>query len=274
MNEDNKKEGAAPKTGDPPTMEGAPRRQRLDRYRAELLRWNSQFNLIARTDPGPLLGHLVLGCRESLASLQVAVSAFDPGVAHALGGNAEPAGSPARIVHADIGSGAGLPGLVWHILGEWAIPARTTLYEPRGKRAWFLERCIRLLNLSDVDLQQRRWGESSPRGLGQGAAPTGGTLWLISLQKLHLPEPRLLAGWREETGLEDLPEGDKLLVVRPRRGDEALPADLAHKLQLRPQCQWREGDPIPREHAWRLVSDLAGEDMGLLISYYRRRLPR
>ena len=52
----------------------------------------------------------------------------------------------------DIGSGAGLPGVVVAI----ASPYRVVLVEPRRRRAEFLVTCCTALGLADVTVEQRR----------------------------------------------------------------------------------------------------------------------
>ena len=58
--------------------------------------------------------------------------------------------APAEGLWIDIGSGAGLPGLVAAILR----PEPTVLVEPRRRRADFLERCVARLGLTNVDVRQ------------------------------------------------------------------------------------------------------------------------
>ncbi|URD60196.1 16S rRNA (guanine(527)-N(7))-methyltransferase RsmG [Sphingomonas sp. KRR8] len=54
--------------------------------------------------------------------------------------------------HLDVGSGAGLPGLVLTILSEAPI----TMVEPRRLRAEFLQRCINELDLRHATVQQAK----------------------------------------------------------------------------------------------------------------------
>jgi 16S rRNA (guanine527-N7)-methyltransferase len=56
--------------------------------------------------------------------------------------------APADVRWLDIGSGAGLPGLVLAILGVRSI----TLVEPRRLRTDFLSRCVEKLELSNVEV--------------------------------------------------------------------------------------------------------------------------
>ncbi len=98
----------------------------LFRYYAELKRWNSKMNLIAKdtSDEQILENHFL----DSLTLLPLL-----PEGAHLL----------------DIGTGAGFPGLVCKAAG----PAlRLTLVEPRQKRVSFLRHIVRTLGLKDVHI--------------------------------------------------------------------------------------------------------------------------
>jgi 16S rRNA (guanine527-N7)-methyltransferase len=60
---------------------------------------------------------------------------------------------PAGAVAADIGSGAGLPGLVWALARS---DLKVTLVEPMLRRVRFLEEAVRHLELSNVDIVRAR----------------------------------------------------------------------------------------------------------------------
>lgn len=67
---------------------------------------------------------------------------------------------PATSSLIDVGSGAGLPGLVLAI----ALPdARVTLLEPMARRVEFLEECVRDLGLGNVEVQRGRAEELAGR---------------------------------------------------------------------------------------------------------------
>lgn len=92
---------------------------RIGRYVFELRRWMSRINLVARGDAAILIERHVV---DSLAAVPFL----------------EPLAADARI--ADVGSGAGLPGI------PLAIALRTRrllLVEPRQKRASFLRAAVR-----------------------------------------------------------------------------------------------------------------------------------
>lgn len=101
-------------------------RERLTVYRDELLAWNRRVNLTAVTEPAGVDRRLI---GDALRLLPVV---------DGLG--------PARLV--DVGSGAGLPGLVIKI----ARPAiDVTLIEATGKKVTFLRHAIALLGLEGAE---------------------------------------------------------------------------------------------------------------------------
>lgn len=108
-------------TAEPRTVE------RFALYLSELTRWNRSFNLTAVRDPAQMVTHHLL---DSLVVLP-----------HARG--------PV----ADVGSGAGLPGLAWAIARpELAI----TSVESVGKKVRFQRHVCRQLDLSNVTIEQAR----------------------------------------------------------------------------------------------------------------------
>ena len=97
-------------------------------YLALLQKWNATYNLTAVRDPDEMLVQHLL---DSLAVIP-AVDARVP-LAHA------------RI--ADVGSGAGLPGIPWAIV----FPAATVrLVEPVGKKSAFQRQCQAELGLANL----------------------------------------------------------------------------------------------------------------------------
>ena len=103
-------------------------------YRSEVLRWNESINLVSRRDTEAQLDGLLAQCDDALAAWRRA---------------AKPLGLAADgrdVLYLDLGSGGGLPAVVWHErLVAAAGRLRTVLVEPREKRAWFLERVARQL---------------------------------------------------------------------------------------------------------------------------------
>jgi 16S rRNA (guanine(527)-N(7))-methyltransferase RsmG len=97
----------------------------LSRYLSEVLQWNDVLNLVSRKDPIAACARLLF---ESIELGQV----LDIG--------------RARLV-ADVGSGAGFPGMVWALMHP---DLHMTLIERREKRALFLERTSRALGAGNV----------------------------------------------------------------------------------------------------------------------------
>lgn len=98
---------------------------RVERYVAELLEENHRQNLIARSTEPTIWARHVLDCAQLAA--------------HAR---------PSDRILLDVGSGAGLPGIVLGILGRWYV----MLVEPRRKRADFLKRMATILDLANVQV--------------------------------------------------------------------------------------------------------------------------
>lgn len=141
---------------------------RLLDYLALLAQWNQAYNLTAVRDPQEMVG------RHLLDSLSVV-----PFV---------PAGPLA-----DLGSGAGLPGLVIALARpELAV----TLVESNGKKARFLREAVRQLGLSRVRVvQERAENLAEPGAYGCITARALGTLAQLVQFGGHLlhPEGQLLA---------------------------------------------------------------------------------
>lgn len=123
---------------------------RLLAFASELLRWNARVDLIGPADLETVAARHLL---DSLAPLPVL------------------RGAGVRRL-ADIGSGAGLPGLALAI----AEPAlHVVSIEPRARRAAFQRHVIRRLALDNaVVVAARVAGVAGPGGRGPAAAPGGG----------------------------------------------------------------------------------------------------
>ncbi len=108
------------------------REQRLlERYLEELQRWNRAYNLV-RAGPRELVGRHLL---DSLAGVR-ALRALEP-----------------RASAADVGSGAGFPGLP---LAVFLPETRFTLVERSARRAAFLRNAALLVGLPNVEVLQRQ----------------------------------------------------------------------------------------------------------------------
>lgn len=103
--------------------------RRLLDYLDLLQRWNRTYNLTAVRDPEAMWSHHVL---DSLAAA--------PSVLRHFGGAA-----PARIL--DVGSGGGLPGLVWGVL--WP-DTEIACIDAVGKKAAFIRQAAGALGLTRV----------------------------------------------------------------------------------------------------------------------------
>ena len=154
----------------------------LDDYRREVERWNASINLISRRGSAAQLDRLITQCLDALDQLLEAPAplGFAPG---AKDGSSE-------CAYFDLGSGGGLPGIVWHgRLVRGGSRVRSWLVEPREKRAWFLSRTARLMSPQPAVLHGL-WGEVA----------SCETLMvpqiLISLKALRLDDNEVLAGLR------------------------------------------------------------------------------
>lgn len=105
-------------------------RAALDIYVEELLRWNPQIGLVSKQGTPEVAGRLIAQ----------AVDLWDFAATHI--------DLPPGAHVADVGSGGGLPGLVWKFL---ALDTHLTLIERKTRRAHFLERVIRRLDLTGVE---------------------------------------------------------------------------------------------------------------------------
>ncbi len=185
--------------------------QVLAAYRTEVLRWNTQINLVSRRDTEAQLDALILQCDNALAALQAASAALSAG----------------PLLYCDLGSGGGLPGVVWHArLAAAGRLAATWLVEPRDKRAWFLQRVARQLPKPELQAACARWGDVEADGLG------GAESALVSLKALRLSDPEVLAGLETLHGAATPPR--QVVIARFHPGDAVLTPSLADELRIVP----------------------------------------
>lgn len=111
-----------------------------------LLRWNARLNLTAIRDPERIVR------RHFGESLFAARELFPDGAAGAA------AQHSTRFSLADLGSGAGFPGVPIKL---WAPEVHLTLIESNHKKATFLRELVRTLTLTNIDIQNAR-AESLP----------------------------------------------------------------------------------------------------------------
>ena len=115
-------------------------RGRFEKYLALLVEWNRVHRLIGSSDPGWIVEHVFLDSLLFLRALPHDVGAL-----------------------ADVGSGAGIPGLPIKIV---RFSLRITLIEARQHRISFLKTVIRELRLSGASLVEGRVEEIPENLLG------------------------------------------------------------------------------------------------------------
>jgi hypothetical protein len=179
-------------------------------YRREVLRWNTQINLVSRRDTQEQLDALIEQCDSALSAL----------AAEAPELQAE------RMLYCDLGSGGGLPGVVWHRrLAERSPALQAWLVEPREKRAWFLQRTARFLGDPPFEVACARWNEVV------GPVETAADTCLVSLKALRLTDSEVLAGLETLCGArETFPA--RVVVARFHPGGEVLTPVLADELGI------------------------------------------
>ena len=165
----------------------------LRRYLELLARWNRTYNLTAIRDPGEMV---TLHLLDSLSMH-----------AHMAGVR--------RL--ADLGTGAGLPGIPLAI----ALPGlEVTLVESNGKKARFLREAVRQLGLANARVvESRAEAVDMPAAFDAITARAMATLGDILAVGAHLLAPggRLLAmkGVRPDTEIAALPDGWAVEAIHP-----------------------------------------------------------
>jgi hypothetical protein len=181
---------------------------------AEILRWNRVMNLVTRQDTARQLDRLLAQC---LAGFHLAAAAVgDLGI------------SLDSFGYADVGSGNGLPGLLWAAgLAAAGGHGPYWLVEPRERRAWFLSHVAREEYLPDLTVVAGRWG--APLG---GPSPPGNLL--VSLKALRLTEPEVLAGLGRGLGAggSNPSPPQHVVIVRFLGPDPAQDAATVRDLQI------------------------------------------
>jgi 16S rRNA (guanine527-N7)-methyltransferase len=109
--------------------------QQLLDYLALLQRWNATYNLTAIRDPSAMWTHHVLDCLSALPSVARHLAAVE---------------APSIL---DVGSGGGLPGLVWAILKP---DVSITCLDTVGKKAAFMRQAAGHLSLDRVTIAHAR----------------------------------------------------------------------------------------------------------------------
>ena len=168
-------------------------RERLEAYWNDLLHYNRAQNLISRRDPEAELGALI---EECVAASQLLGD-------HGLKG----------LRWADVGSGAGIPGLV---LGALDLDQALVLIERRQGRYDFLRREVRALGLRETSVEEcdAKDYPGAPFGvvLAKAVAPPGEIEGICArlvrsdgvLVVFGRPDDGVAKGW-SEVWREDLP---------------------------------------------------------------------
>jgi len=118
----------------------------LERYLAELDRWNARFGFVKAT-PDELVAKHVLDSIAGAATVAARCAGGAPGAVHA---------APGGVL--DVGSGAGFPGIPLAIV----LPGiRFTLLERSAKKCAFLENCRALLGLANATVLEADLSEAS-----------------------------------------------------------------------------------------------------------------
>ncbi len=201
----------------------------LDDFRKQVLRWNAQINLVSRQDTANRLDGLIRQCRA--------------GWDHVSAAEVSDLATATRLWYFDLGSGAGLPGIVWHTqMAAAGHSVRTILVEPRDKRAWFLERMTHMVGSEALRVLVNRWGETGTDDLERPISEPPPSHVLISLKALHLSDgavleglvPFLEAAIKPRTAAEN---DTIILIARFYPPDQEWSEDLAGALDILPKGQ-------------------------------------
>jgi 16S rRNA (guanine527-N7)-methyltransferase len=113
---------------------------RLLGYLDLLLKWNRAFNLSAVRDPQQMVYHHLLDCLAALPALDAHLQGRD-----------------ARML--DVGSGAGLPGVVWALMRPaWSVCCVDAVAKKAGfVRQVAAELALRNLHAEHARVEQLRW---------------------------------------------------------------------------------------------------------------------
>ena len=224
--------------------------QLLEEYRRQVLRWNRQINLISRQESPDRLEGLIQQCREAWDHLA----------------SSEEAGWPAAsgLWYFDLGSGAGLPGFVWHAQAARAgQKIRTWLVEPREKRAWFLDRLNHLEKTEPMTVVAGRWGEVEIETPASESPPSH---ILISLKALHLTDTEVLDGlapW-----LPGQAESS-LLLARFYPPEQRWSQELEEELEILPSGAERtRGGRVFRSKGGRVLAPGSSRGASLVLVEY------
>lgn len=184
-------------------------------FENEVRRWNKQFSLISRQNSEPMLKQLI---GESLESYRAFIEWAES--------NSVDLNEFKRINYYDIGSGAGFPGMLWQSLFERDFSNKLYghLIEPREKRAWFLERCSRVLGHSNLRVINERWNKK----YFKNDDPQAELINIVSIKALFLTDEDILG---------ELPDNSQTLICRFHNPQTELDDHLKEKLALPSNAQ-------------------------------------
>ena len=206
--------------------------QQFGIYLELLLRWNRPINLTAVRDAESIVtrhfGESLLAARALFPSSPAPLAPTP--AADNLAADA-PAGAPrAAATLADVGSGAGFPGLVIKL----AVPdLRLTLIESQNKKATFLREAVRALALSEAEIFAGRaedWGRQAEvvtlRAVEKFAqvlpvaaslVAVGGRLaLLIGASQVESTKATLASGWTWRESLPVPGSRERVLLIGER----------------------------------------------------------
>ena len=207
--------------------------QYISTYIDILLRWNARINLTAIRDSEEIVtrhfGESLFAARHlfpkvyPVTSVSPVVKAFDFDVDSA---NDQRLTTNNPIHVADLGSGAGFPGIPIKL---WAPQIALTLIESSHKKATFLREVARALRLTDVNIQNVR-AESLPTS----------TFSVVTLRAVE----RLVA---------ILPIAATLLAPKGRLALLISSSQLNTARSTLPHLSWQTPIPIPRSKSRQLL---------------------
>lgn len=142
--------------------------ERLGTYGALLLKWNRTYNLLGATSAETLVDEHLLDSLAIIPSLkrwleqQQASAAADESVGIQEASCASTAAHCGRQRLVDVGTGAGLPGLVVAIM---LADLEVTLVEPIGKKTAFLRQAIAECRVPRVTILEAKLEDLTPAAL-------------------------------------------------------------------------------------------------------------
>jgi len=220
----------------------------LETFCQEILRWNRQINLVTRQETADHLESLLSQCRAGVPVVEKWLAEQK---------------DPAKIWYFDLGSGGGLPGVVWHLFLSEKYAPHTVLVEPREKRAWFLERLARLPEMPSFKVINDRWGEGPVEIPDKAPGAV-----VVSLKALRLSDDEILAGLARFFG--SLTSPPRVLIARYYPPGQAWSQQLADNLSIPEpgrRVAWGEGSLISQDSGAISLSPQAGAS--LVVSSYR-----